>query len=212
MFVKNKGMNMKIVLVLIFILSQQIFAQLQDKIVPVENISDSCSYGKHVLFRDTDKDNQFDKVRRYYCDFSYDESALKVIGSGIIESGMVGELIKGEFNQNDLLLKIKDPFKNIVHAYLWYDSTDKNMILDFTSTFKLDLVDSDYLKLINDNSQIRILTEFGSINDEFAIYSLSGILMIKQKLNESNIIDITNLIPGIYLLQIGDRIEKFIKF
>lgn len=202
---------MKPILILIFVLCHTVFAQLQDKIVTVDNISDSCAYGQKVLFRDTNQDNLFDKARKYYCDFSYDDYELIVIGTGIIESGMAGEIIKGKFNQNDFLLRIIDPFKNVIHAYLWFDSTENHLVLDFTVSNVFEIEKSVNYELIINDSFIRIQSENLLHNEIINIFNFSGVILSTSSLDKSRVIDISGLPPGMYFVRVGSTVHKFVK-
>jgi len=48
--------------------------------------------------------------------------------------------------------------------------------------------------------------------DEYSIYSILGVELLRNKANiGNNIIDVSNLSSGFYIIKIGDKITKFIK-
>jgi hypothetical protein len=121
-------------IIIIFLLTTIIaYSQLNDKVISIQNSSDSCANGQRVVFRDVNKDNQYEKIRRNYCDLSFDDDSLIILGKGMIESGMSGELINGKFSSKDFLIRLKDPFKNIILGYLYFDTISSVIVLDFNT-------------------------------------------------------------------------------
>ncbi len=126
------------IVIICFCLLNTSQAQLNDIVISVEKISSTCDYGRKLIFRDTNKDNIYDEIRRYDCDNKMYEDSLKVIGDGLLISGLVGELQSGDFIGYDLRIRVYDPFKNETLGYVYYDSLLMLMVLDFGSVWVFD--------------------------------------------------------------------------
>ena len=50
-----------------------------------------------------------------------------------------------------------------------------------------------------------------SNSDEITVFSVSGSVMMRQRVDESNVVDITSLNPGVYILAAGNKAAKIMK-
>lgn len=64
---------------------------------------------------------------------------------------------------------------------------------------KITFIDRDHLRIDSSNS------------DEITVFSVSGSVMMRQRVDESNIVDITSLNPGVYILAAGNKAAKIMK-
>lgn len=129
--------------IIFFILFQPfiLYSQLNDAVISVENISDSCEFGKKLIIRDKNKNNIYNELRRYNCDNSTIKDSLIVIGENReLLSGIVGKIEFGEFENKSFLIRLYDPFKNETWAYLSYDSLNNYAILNFNTSNVDDLI------------------------------------------------------------------------
>ena len=64
---------------------------------------------------------------------------------------------------------------------------------------KITFIDRDHLRIDSSNS------------DEITVFSVSGSVMMRQRVDESNVVDITSLNPGVYILAAGNKAAKIMK-
>jgi len=198
-----------IILIILFYNSQ---AQLDDVVISVQNINDSCNYGEQIIFRDTKKDSVYDFIRRSFCDFSNKDDSLLVLGDGEILSGMTGELLEGDFESNDFKIKIIDPFTETTHAYLEYDVNNNVAILRFIPT-AIELPLQNELELFPNPAHNYIYLKINGIfPNKIEIYNeIGNCVKIVNLSNTREKIDISDLSTGLYLIKINNILIKFLK-
>lgn len=126
--------HMKILLffVLIFVSFSIMIAKKHDIVVNLENISDTCQYGRTIIFQDSDNDESFDRTRITNCDFSYKLYDLMVIGIGELLSGLTANIVNGDIDSNTFNIRIYDPYNKITVAYFYYDKQYNKVVLDYS--------------------------------------------------------------------------------
>ncbi len=94
-------------------------ATAEDYIIVLENISKTCEHGRHLIFRDTNGDGIYDKVRKTNCDGTYTEDNMSVQGGGSFgRTGAHADVISGDVYSNAYKVRIYFPSDNTTLGYL----------------------------------------------------------------------------------------------
>ncbi len=103
----------------IFIPSIVFSATATDYIIVLENISNDCKYGRHLIFRDTNDDGEYDTIRKTNCDGTYSESPMSVSGNGNFDRpGAHGIVISGDIDSDEYTIKVYFPKDNTILGYI----------------------------------------------------------------------------------------------
>ncbi|OGU38969.1 MAG: hypothetical protein A2X61_00020 [Ignavibacteria bacterium GWB2_35_12] len=82
------------------------YAKIADYPITVQDASDSCEHGRQIIWMDSDGDNQYDKVRTTNCDGSYSDGQMRTVGSGSLPSGAGAEVLSGDIDGPEYVLRI----------------------------------------------------------------------------------------------------------
>src|SRR3989339_735774 len=124
-------------------------AKINDIIITLENISDTCQYGRRIIFQDENGDDTFDKIRITECDLSYNNFDLTIKGTGGLLSGLASDIIEGGVETLDFKIRIFNPNDDRTVAYLYYDINGREVLIhpriDFsTNTILLNVDNIQY--------------------------------------------------------------------
>ena len=128
---------MFLVLVLLFSFSILIpsivfSATATDYVVVLENISKLCPHGRHVIFRDTNNDGEYDTIRKTNCDGTYSEGPMSVSGNGNFNRlGAHGIVISGDIDSDEYTIKVYFPSDNTILGYIQKMATNPVAIFTF---------------------------------------------------------------------------------
>jgi hypothetical protein len=75
----------------------------------------------------------------------------------------------------------------------------------------IESIETAGIKIWVENYELRIANYENAENDNVAIYSTTGQLIVNTKLSNSNSVNISNIPNGVYIVRIGNYTGKFIK-
>ncbi|OGU10631.1 MAG: hypothetical protein A2X61_05050 [Ignavibacteria bacterium GWB2_35_12] len=195
-------------------------AKINDIIITLENISDTCQYGRRIIFQDENGDDTFDKIRITECDLSYNNFDLTIKGTGGLLSGLASDIIEGGVETLDFKIRIFNPNDDRTVAYLYYDTLSSKAVLDFSS-LKINEININNKIIITLNNGIIYIkfSEINIINKEkdckLELYDINGReVLIHPRIDFSTntiLLNVDNIQYGFYLLRLyyNNKIELF---
>lgn len=120
---------------LLFFVNNDLYATTAPDYVSVlENISEQCPYGRHLIFRDTNGDGEYDTVRKTECNGSYSESPMTVKGNGSFgRIGAHAEFVSGSWESGSYSIRIYFPTDNTTLGFLEKQTSNPVAVFTFSN-------------------------------------------------------------------------------